>query len=76
MNNKIGAITIISNYHNHFLLPHFFPEFYQINNLENLIYKVKTSFPGLKYLSLLGNSACPNQLSGLENDENDYQRYR
>ena len=25
---------------------------------------------------MLGNDACPNQLTSLENDEDDYQRYR
>lgn len=48
----------------------------KINNLENLICKVKTAFPSLKYLSLLGNGACPNELSCLENSASDYQRYR
>uniref|UniRef100_A0A4W3HVP8 Leucine rich melanocyte differentiation associated n=1 Tax=Callorhinchus milii TaxID=7868 RepID=A0A4W3HVP8_CALMI len=32
--------------------------------------------PFLKYLSLLGNKACPNELVSLDNDESDYQRYR
>lgn len=48
----------------------------KINNLENLICKLKTAFPGLKYLSLLGNHACPNELTCSENDDNDYQSYR
>ncbi|CAL8256014.1 unnamed protein product [Lota lota] len=32
--------------------------------------------PGLRYLSLLGNEACPNQLVSPDKDEDDYQRYR
>lgn len=32
--------------------------------------------PGLQYLSLLGNQACPNQLVSPDKDEDDYQRYR
>uniref|UniRef100_A0A3Q3IVX7 Leucine-rich melanocyte differentiation-associated protein n=1 Tax=Monopterus albus TaxID=43700 RepID=A0A3Q3IVX7_MONAL len=32
--------------------------------------------PSLKYLSLLGNEACPNQLVSPDKDEDDYQRYR
>lgn len=38
--------------------------------------KISTNCPNLSYLSLLGNSACPNQLANVENDERDYQRYR
>ncbi|PSN34291.1 Leucine-rich repeat-containing protein, partial [Blattella germanica] len=47
-----------------------------ISNLELLLNKVAHSLPSLHYLSLLGNVACPNQLSDLEKDEEDYQRYR
>lgn len=32
--------------------------------------------PALKFLSLLGNKACPTQLIDFEKDENDYKRYR
>lgn len=32
--------------------------------------------PSLRYLSLLGNEACPNQLVSPDKDEDDYQRYR
>jgi len=32
--------------------------------------------PKLKYLSLLGNVACPNELLGSGHDDEDYQRYR
>lgn len=48
----------------------------QICNLELLLKQIKTNLPALTYLSLLGNHACPNQLSNSENDEEDYQRYR
>ena len=44
--------------------------------IEGLLNQLKKSFPGLLYLSLLGNAACPNQLSSTEKDEEDYQRYR
>ncbi|KAK7112631.1 leucine-rich melanocyte differentiation-associated protein-like isoform X2 [Littorina saxatilis] len=44
--------------------------------LEPLMQQLKLRFPQLSYLSLLGNAACPNQLSSTEKDEEDYQRYR
>ncbi|KAL1459012.1 hypothetical protein WDU94_011030 [Cyamophila willieti] len=47
-----------------------------ISDLENLLLKIDTHFPNLKYLSLLGNTACPHQLIDTEKDEEDYQRYR
>lgn len=47
-----------------------------IENLEIFLIKIKDSFPELTYLSMLGNAACPNQLTSLDNDEDDYQRYR
>ncbi|XP_072401425.1 leucine-rich melanocyte differentiation-associated protein isoform X2 [Diabrotica undecimpunctata] len=47
-----------------------------IEDLSSLLSKICTNLPKLTYLSLLGNKACPNELSGDENDENDYQRYR
>ncbi|CAH4035710.1 leucine-rich melanocyte differentiation-associated protein-like [Pieris brassicae] len=48
----------------------------EITNLEDLVNKLCDAFPALTYLSLLSNKACPNQLSDLEKDESDYQRYR
>lgn len=48
----------------------------KIKDLEGLLDKVASHLPALRYLSLLGNPACPTQLSCLENDEEDYQRYR
>ncbi|XP_017773099.1 PREDICTED: leucine-rich repeat-containing protein C10orf11 homolog [Nicrophorus vespilloides] len=38
--------------------------------------KISHNLPALTFLSLLGNKACPNELSDLDNDEEDYQRYR
>jgi hypothetical protein len=45
-------------------------------DLELLLLKLKGSYPQLRYLSLLGNPACPDQLSSNDKDEEDYQRYR
>uniref|UniRef100_A0A1B6DTB8 U2A'/phosphoprotein 32 family A C-terminal domain-containing protein n=1 Tax=Clastoptera arizonana TaxID=38151 RepID=A0A1B6DTB8_9HEMI len=47
-----------------------------IKNLDLLLTKIEHNLPNLRYLSLLGNLACPNQLSDSEKDEEDYQRYR
>ncbi|KAI5703524.1 hypothetical protein M8J76_005297 [Diaphorina citri] len=47
-----------------------------ITDLEHLLLKIDTHFPNLRYLSLLGNSACPHQMTDSEKDEEDYQRYR
>ncbi|XP_026322234.1 leucine-rich melanocyte differentiation-associated protein-like isoform X2 [Hyposmocoma kahamanoa] len=48
----------------------------QITDLDVLIKKIGRSFPSLTYLSLLSNKACPNQLSDVDKDDSDYQRYR
>ncbi|XP_064638009.1 leucine-rich melanocyte differentiation-associated protein-like [Lineus longissimus] len=48
----------------------------RIVSLDNLVDKIQASLPSLTYLSLLGNIACPNQLSSFDKDEEDYQRYR
>ncbi|XP_064605169.1 leucine-rich melanocyte differentiation-associated protein-like [Liolophura sinensis] len=48
----------------------------KITDLDSLIRMIKVQMPSLSYLSLLGNRACPNQLSDTEKDEEDYQRYR
>ncbi|GFT45130.1 hypothetical protein NPIL_181431, partial [Nephila pilipes] len=45
-------------------------------DLEKLLKQLTGCYPELTYLSLLGNPACPDQLSSLEKDEEDYQRYR
>ncbi|CAG9818080.1 unnamed protein product [Phaedon cochleariae] len=48
----------------------------KIQDIETLLLKINQNLPNITYLSLLGNKACPNELSGAENDEEDYQRYR
>ena len=49
----------------------------KIKTLDVLIPRLSENFPNLTYLSLLGNDACPDQLTGSTgDDENDYQRYR
>ncbi|KAJ0178888.1 hypothetical protein K1T71_005663 [Dendrolimus kikuchii] len=48
----------------------------QITDLELLVNKIQKHFPILTYLSLLSNKACPNQLSDVDKDDSDYQRYR
>ncbi|KAL5018338.1 hypothetical protein ScPMuIL_004060 [Solemya velum] len=48
----------------------------QLTNLESLLEQIQNKLPSLTYLSLLGNMACPNQLSCEDKDEEDYQRYR
>lgn len=47
-----------------------------ITDIEQLVVKISQNLRSISYLSLLGNQACPNQLTSLENDEADYQRYR
>ncbi|NXV74176.1 LRMDA protein, partial [Atlantisia rogersi] len=58
-------------------------EFYVSAKLKYVKYKLETLLdhlaevvPSLQYLSLLGNTACPNELVCKEKDEDDYQRYR
>ncbi|XP_063619483.1 leucine-rich melanocyte differentiation-associated protein-like isoform X1 [Cydia splendana] len=48
----------------------------RITDLDGFVNKISECFPSLSYLSLLSNKACPNQLSDLDKDESDYQRYR
>ncbi|KAG6459612.1 leucine-rich melanocyte differentiation-associated protein [Manduca sexta] len=48
----------------------------QITDLEGLVQKISEHYPALTYLSLLSNKACPNQLSDVDKDDSDYQRYR
>ncbi|XP_030835358.1 leucine-rich melanocyte differentiation-associated protein [Strongylocentrotus purpuratus] len=47
-----------------------------ISDINILVEKLQMSVPSLTFLSLLGNEACPNELSSSEKDEEDYQRYR
>lgn len=46
----------------------------QISDTEAFLAQIKASYPKLTFLSLLGNTACPNEL--VLKDEEDYQRYR
>ncbi|XP_053244116.1 leucine-rich melanocyte differentiation-associated protein isoform X4 [Podarcis raffonei] len=48
----------------------------QISELESLLDHLVEVVPSLEYLSLLGNTACPNELVCKDKDEGDYQRYR
>jgi len=47
-----------------------------VKDLDRLLHIVRTRLPALTYLSLLGNEACPDQLSSHDKDEDDYRRYR
>lgn len=47
-----------------------------LKDLEHILSIVNQRLPMLTYLSLLGNEACPDQLTNIENDEDDYSRYR
>lgn len=49
---------------------------FQFSDLEDLVNKIKEHFPIISYLSLLSNKACPDQLSDIDKDDSDYQRYR
>eukprot|EP00045_Choanoeca_perplexa_P001867 m.22117 g.22117 ORF g.22117 m.22117 type:complete len:266 (+) comp11204_c0_seq2:291-1088(+) len=46
----------------------------QLENIEPLLVEVKRATPNITFLSLLGNQACPNELT--QRDESDYQRFR
>ncbi|XP_013414951.1 leucine-rich melanocyte differentiation-associated protein [Lingula anatina] len=48
----------------------------RISDLESLLEQINKNCPSLTFLSLLGNVACPNQLSSLDKDDDDYRRYR
>ena len=47
-----------------------------IVDTEALLATLEKQCPSLKYLSLLGNRACPNELLQSGHDDEDYQRYR
>nr|XP_061791494.1 leucine-rich melanocyte differentiation-associated protein-like [Nerophis lumbriciformis] len=47
-----------------------------LTDIEALLEHLADVTPSLRYLSLLGNEACPNQLVSPDKDEDDYQRYR
>ncbi|XP_076043216.1 leucine-rich melanocyte differentiation-associated protein-like isoform X2 [Oratosquilla oratoria] len=48
----------------------------KLSNLPKLVEQVKRQLPNLRYLSLLGNAACPDMLSPLHTREEDYAAYR
>ncbi|CAH3143847.1 unnamed protein product [Pocillopora meandrina] len=48
----------------------------KIVSLDVILDKLSKNLPSLKYLSMLSNQACPNELSFSHRDEEDYQRYR
>ena len=49
---------------------------HQITDLERFLNEISLKLPSLTYFSLLGNPACPDQLSSSDHDEQDYRRYR
>lgn len=49
----------------------------RFDNLEHLVSCIEQCYPSLTFLSLLGNPACPDQISNPDkDDDDDYQRYR
>ncbi|XP_076365645.1 leucine-rich melanocyte differentiation-associated protein-like isoform X1 [Tachypleus tridentatus] len=48
----------------------------KFKDLDKLLIQLARCYPNLSYLSLLGNPACPDQLTSSDKDEEDYQRYR
>ncbi|KAF4525099.1 hypothetical protein B566_EDAN006321 [Ephemera danica] len=48
----------------------------KLSDLDTLLQQVSNHAPHVRHLSLLGNIACPNQLSDESKDEDDYRRYR
>lgn len=50
--------------------------FTQVIDTAQLLDTLSKECPKLRYLSLLGNIACPNELLGSGHDDEDYQRYR
>ena len=49
---------------------------WQFNRLDQLIENLSKSYGNLKFLSLLGNHCCPDQLTMKDKDDDDYRRYR
>ncbi|EDV25957.1 uncharacterized protein TRIADDRAFT_55579 [Trichoplax adhaerens] len=45
-------------------------------DIDMLLQTISESFPNLSFLSLLNNKACPDGMTGDEEDEDDYQNYR
>ncbi|KAK3855865.1 hypothetical protein Pcinc_037760 [Petrolisthes cinctipes] len=48
----------------------------KVTDLERLLDQICERLPNLRYLSLLGNEACPDQLTSADKDEKDYRCYR
>lgn len=48
----------------------------RFDNLDFLISCIEQCYPALSFLSLLGNPACPDQITNPDKDDDDYQRYR
>ncbi|XP_003384257.1 PREDICTED: leucine-rich repeat-containing protein C10orf11 homolog [Amphimedon queenslandica] len=48
----------------------------QIIDTESLLSTLEKQCPSLKYLSLLGNRACPHEILQSGHDDEDYQHYR
>lgn len=53
-----------------------FLNYTHIKDLDILIDELQKHVTSLRYLSLLGNEACPDQLSNTDKDDEDYHRYR
>ena len=49
---------------------------FQISSLDRFLEQLSEKLPKLRYLSLLGNLACPDQLSSYDKNEKDYLKYR
>ncbi|KAI0212300.1 Leucine-rich melanocyte differentiation-associated protein [Lamellibrachia satsuma] len=48
----------------------------EITDLERFLDSLSKQLPSLKYLSILGNPACPDQLSCTDTSDEDYEQYR
>jgi hypothetical protein len=48
----------------------------KVIDIDGLLATIEKQCPNLKYLSLLGNKACPHEILQSGHDDQDYQRYR
>lgn len=48
----------------------------KISQIDGVLKQIQECCPNLVYVSLLGNPACPDQLTNPSTDEEDYNRYR
>jgi hypothetical protein len=48
----------------------------KLKDLDHLLGLLQSRLPRLSFLSLLGNEACPDQLTNQDSDDDDYRRYR